>query len=234
MSELVPNDGDETSSFLARTILNLSEGLTGIAASDKKERLLSIGYILQRFRSGRFLETLKAQWESYRDKGRIKDDYIRTDQHQECLQQMLDFLDNDSPDQIRFDAMQYVFLNTATERISDSESVLPQQYMRICRSLNSTEILILQTNFRLAKRGHNPGHYGAAEWLRDIASNSVLRHVSLVESQEGSLMDKCLIGARTHGDRSGVVKSNHFRLTDLGSALAEFMQSVDPEELAEQ
>lgn len=223
MSELVPSDGDETSSFLARTLRNIGEGLTGIAASDKKDWSLSVGYILQRVRSGRFLETLKSEWDSYRDKGRIKDDYIATEQHQECLQEILDFLDNDSPDHIRFNAMKQVFLNTATEQLSDRDSVLPQQYMRICRSLNSTEVLILKANYTLANRGHNPDHCSARQWLKDIAENSVLKHISLVESQESSLMQKCLIGERTHGDRSGVVKSKHFRMTDLGYALAEFM-----------
>lgn len=234
MSELLPPNADETPSFLERTLCNLGEGFTGIAASDKKDWSLSVGYLLQRVRSGRFLETLKSEWDSYRNKGRIKDDYITTEQHQECLQEMLDFLDKDSPDRIRFNALQSVFLNTATEQFSNRNSVLPQQYMRICRSLNSTEVLILQANFSLAKRGHNPEHYGAAQWLKDIADNSVLQHVSLVESQESSLMQKCLIGERTHTDRSGVVKSKHFRMTDLGYALAEFMQSLDPERIAEQ
>ena len=223
-----------SSDFLAKTIRNLSEGLTGLAASEKQDWYLSIGYILQRVRSGRFLETLKDEWDKYREKGRIKDDYLDTDQHQECLQEMLDFLDNDSPDQIRFTALKHVFLNTAVEQLSSRDDVLPQQYMRICRSLSSTEVLILRANYELAENGHNPEHYGARSWLADIAKHSVLQYPALVESQEVSLMDKCLITSRTHSDRSGVGKTEHFRLTDLGYQLCRFMAELELEEDAEQ
>ena len=229
MTELVPQDDDRTSNFLAKTIRNLGEGLTGIAASDKKDWYLSIGYILQRVRSGRFLETLKDEWDRFREKGRIKDDYLDTDQHQECLQEMLDFLDNDSPDQFRFTALKHVVLNASAEHFSSRDDVLPQQYMRICRSLNSTEVLILQANYELAKSGHNPDHYGAHEWLRDVATHSVLQFPALVESQESSLMAKCLITSRTHSDRSGVGKTDHFRLTDLGYQLCRFMTELELE-----
>lgn len=234
MDVIVSNHGDKTSNFLADTIQHLSEGLTGIAASGKKDWALSVGYILQRLRNGRFLEALKHEWDSYRKRGRIKDDYIASDQHQECLQEMLDFLDKDSPDRIRFEAMKHLFLNTASECISDRDSILPQQYMRICRSLNSTEVLILHTNYNLVKSGNAPTEYGASTWLNDIANNSVLKHASLVESREMSLIQQCLITDRTHVDRSGVIRSNYYRLTELGYAICQFMQFMNPEELQEQ
>jgi len=229
MTDLAPRDGDRTSNFLAKTIRNLGEGLTGIAASEKGEWYLSIGYLLQRVRSGRFLETLKDEWDRYRDKGRIKDDYLDTDQHQECLQEILDFLDNDSPDHIRFTALKQVFLNAATEELSSRTSVLPQQYMRICRSLNSSEVLVLQANYKIAKGGHNPKTYGFAEWCRHIAENSELRFAELVASHENSLMAKGLVSERRYSDRSGVQHTDHFRLTDLGFALCQFMEQHDLE-----
>lgn len=142
---------------------------------------------------------------------------------------ILDSLDRDSPDNVRFAALKQVFLNTATEQLSTRDSVLPQQYMKICRALSSGEVLVLRANYKLAMAGHNPDRYGAIEWIRTIAENSELRFPSLVEANENALMEKCLIGQRAHGDRSGVVRSDHFRLTDLGFELCRFMEDGDME-----
>ena len=65
----------ETSDVLARTITGIAEGLTGIAASKREGLILSVGYILQSIRSGQFLNTLLKEWNKYREKGRIKEDY---------------------------------------------------------------------------------------------------------------------------------------------------------------
>ncbi|MDB2687521.1 hypothetical protein N9Y42_09950 [Mariniblastus sp.] len=214
---------DQTSGFLAETIKNLTEGLSGIAASDKKDWALSVGYLLQRIRSGHFLETLKKEWDDYRVRGKIKDDYLATPQHQECLQSMLDFLDRDSPDETRFNAMRNIFLTIASEERSSRFDVLPQQFMRICRSLNSTEILILQANYALAKSGHNPEFYGRGRWTQDVANHSAFKLRSLVQSQEASLAKKCLISESIHHDNSGVERTPHFRMTELGYQLCQFM-----------
>lgn len=230
MTELRPHEGEDgTSNLLARTIRNLGEGLTGIAASEKKDWYLSIGYLLQRVRSGRFLETLKTEWDRYRDKGRIKDDYLDTEQHQECLQEVLDFLDQDSPDHIRFAALKQVFLNSATECLSSRDSVLPQQYIRICRKLNSGEVLLLQATYQLSQSGDSLNDLGAIGWIKKLAEASPLRHKELVELHERTLMEKRLLGPRRYSDRSGIEETEHFRLTDLGYELCRFMREHDIE-----
>jgi len=112
---------------VADTLQALTEGLTGIASSEKKELFLSIGYLLQRLRGQSFLEALHAEWQRLREKGRIRDDYSQTEQCQACLQELLDCLDRDSPDKVRFDFIKGVFLAAAQEKRSDRDSVLPQQ-----------------------------------------------------------------------------------------------------------
>ena len=87
------------------------------------------------------------------EEGSIKDDYQATEQHAECLQELLDFLDQESPDQFRFDALKKILLISATEEHSSRDSVLPQQYMKIVRELGSLELLVIITTYALAKRG---------------------------------------------------------------------------------
>jgi len=221
-------DDDSTSHLLAQTLRNLSEGITGIAASERKDLYLSIGYLLQRLRSGRFLETLKEEWEGYREKGRIKDDYIDTEQHAECLQEILDFIDMESPDHIRFNAMKHVLLNAATELMSSRDSVLPQQYMSICRKLSAGEVLVLQATYQLAQDGEQlEEHASAANWLQRVASTSPLRFRELVEYHERALMEKRLLSGRSGRGGNVVEKTSHYRLTDLGHEVCRFMQEYE-------
>lgn len=223
----------DTSDLLAETIISLGEGITGIAASDRKDLILSIGHIFQRIRSGRFLETLKHEWDGYRKKGRINDDYMETEQHQDCLQEMLDFLDRDSPDEIRFAFLKKIFLTAATESVSNSDSLLPQQYMKLCRTLSSGEVLVLQATFESAKnRDWDPNDMSARNWEIAIAEKSGLRYPELVEIHERNLIDKNLMTSRTHSDRSGVTLGQHYRLSDLGYQICKFIESYDDGENA--
>jgi len=136
----------ETSDLLGQTLQGVAEGLTGLASSDKKDLVRSIGFIFQRWRSLKFLDALRAEWNQYREKGRIKDDYLATDQHAECLQEMLDLIDS-RPDQIRFEVLKKILLLSATEKYSSRNDILPQQYMRLIRELNPGEVLVLLTAY---------------------------------------------------------------------------------------
>ena len=102
----------------------------------------------------------------YRLAGKIKDEYQFSEQAQACLEEILDFLDNDSPDEIRFTVLKKVFMVAATETISDRDSLLPQQYMRLCRGLPSGEILILSTAYKMCKEGrHDYRSWNGRIWL---------------------------------------------------------------------
>ena len=79
---------EDTSSVLAKTLNGLIEGITGVAASEKKEIYLSVGHLLQAVRKGKFLSQFLTEWNQYRAKGRIKEDYPNTEQHYTCIQEI--------------------------------------------------------------------------------------------------------------------------------------------------
>ncbi len=218
---------EDTGRMIKRTLASLTEGVTGIAASDRKELTLSVGHIFQTLRKGQFLSHLSEEWESYRDKGRIKEDYTETEQHRSCLQELLAFLDNDLPDEIRFEVIKKIFLVAASESKSDRNSLMPYQFLRICRSMSSGEMLVLNATYTIAKSGTPPQVTGANQWLDVIAKESELEHASLVEIYEEDLMKKKLITRRTHSDRSGVAATPHFRLSSLGLELCEYIAAYD-------
>lgn len=219
---------DDTSKILTEIAKGLAEGITGVAASERKDLILSIGHLFQRVRSGRFLRTLMDEWDYYREKGRIKDDYIQTEQHQECLQEMLDFLDKDSPDEVRFSVLKKIFLVAATEMKSMRDSVLPQQYMRLCRGLSAGEILVLSTTYHIAQNDvPKQIDSSAVNWLAKIAENSGLKYWELVEIHERNLIEKNLLTRREQADRSGVRLGKHYRLTGLGYKICQFIEGYD-------
>lgn len=211
---------------VADTLQALTEGLTGIAASERKDLFLSIGYLLQRLRGQSFLEALHVEWQRLRKKGRIKEDFAQTEQCQACLQELLDCLDRESPDQIRFDFIKKVFLAAATETKSNRDNLLPQQYMRLARQLSSGEILVLTAAYRLSKNPPNNDNL-AESWLREVVAESGLEHKSLIEIHERGLIEKYLLTERLQYDRSGVSLGAQYRLTSLAVGLCEFILGND-------
>ena len=227
-----PVNRPSTSAVLSDTTRALAEALTGIAASSRSELALSIGYIFQRLRGGEFLGTVSGEWEQYREKGRIKPDYDQTEQHKVCLQELLDFLDKDSPDAIRFDTLKKIFLVAATESVEARESLVPQQYMRVARTLTSGELLVLFACYQIFKDEPNTTWRqeqfpSVGDWLGRIATQSGLRFPELVELHEQGLEAKRLISPRLHSDRSGVQLKPSYRLTTLGVGLCEFIGSYE-------
>ncbi len=217
----------DTSEVIKQTLISLAEGITGIAASERKDLALSVGHIFQSFRKGQFLSQFGVEWDSYREKGRIKDDYIDTEQHRSCLQELLDFLDNDSPDEIRFEVIKKVFLVAATENVSDRNSLLPYQFLRLCRGMSSGEIIVLSATYSIAKSDQILDVSGANQWLDAIVNESGLGHASLVETYEDELIKKHLITGRKYSDQSGIVAKPNFRLTSLGFELCKYIDSYD-------
>jgi len=223
-NDLGPARHNGVSDLLERTIKSVAEGLVGIASSDRKDLILSVGHILLRLRGGSFLSAFKKEWDAYRDKGRIPKDFEQSDENWDCLQEMLDFIDRDIPDTRRFGAMKNLYLNIAVNSASDASAVNNQQLMRVCRSLSSGELIVLLNVYKLGlrKTAEQWGHQSAASWVRLVAEESGL-YTGLVEVNEGELIKKGLLFQRTHADRSGVALGQHFRVTDVGVALCKWM-----------
>jgi len=220
---------DETENVIADTLTALVEGLTGVATSSKEERILSVSHIFQRMRGGQFLSSFSKEWKRYRKKGKVKDDYQYTEQHKVCLQELLEFLDKDSPDETRFKVLQRIFLVAASEQLSDRNSFLPQQFMKIARTLSDGEVMLLSAVWKIAKEkgGDYEDHYGASKWIQEVTAASGLQYIELVETFEQGLMDKKLLTQRRLGDRSGVSVKPNYRLSSLGYELCKYIEAYE-------
>lgn len=224
-----------TSDMLHTTFYNLVEGITGLATSERRDLILSVGHIVQRLRTTSLLNSLRQEWNHYRDKGRIREDYQYTDQHLNCLQELLEFLDKDIPDEIRFTTLKKIFFVAAQEGISDRNSHLPLHFIRLCKAMSSGEVLVLQTTYEAAKteKYKDESRFGTRKWLEFIADHSSLVFPELVESFESELIKKHLITDRVHPDRSGVILGKNFRLTGLGHMLCSYIEKYDEDKVFE-
>lgn len=218
-----------TSDILEKTYVNLIKGIAGLATADKKDLIFSVSRVLQNIRATNLLGSLKKEWDHWQEKGKIKEDYTKTEQHLNCLHELLDFLDNDIPDELRFSTLKKILLVAASETISNRDEVLPHQFIKICKKLNSGEIIVLLTAYKLAKE-HNfkyNQNMGARRWLDIIAQNSLLKYSALVELHEDNLITLKLIYDRINPDRSGIQMSNQLRLTDLGIDFCKYVEEYE-------
>jgi hypothetical protein len=222
-NDLESQQQNNVSGILGRTIRAMTEGMTGMAASKKEDLVLSAGHILQRLRGGRFLSTLREEWNSYKRRGRISDDFEQSEENWDCLQELLDFIDKDIPDTKRLDAMKNLYLNIAVHADSPRPDFLVQQLMRLCRSLGSGELIVLLTAYNMPKSKQDEArdrHHG--NWLIAIANESGMPK-ELVQTYEEGLMQKRLLTQRLHADRSGVILGDHFGLSELAVTLCRWI-----------
>jgi len=194
------------------------EGLTGILAADRKQLILSCGYILQKVRGGKFLNILNNEWNQYREKGRIPDDYVGTEQNEECLQEILDYLDKDLIDDVTFDCLKKIFLVASTEKLTNRESYLPQQYMKICRRLSQGALIVLFTVYNFKKNEKNSQRF----WREIILERSGFEN-ELIELYETELYDKRLISNIGIPDN----QRGYYRTTKFGHDLCSYIENYE-------
>ncbi|MBF0502931.1 MAG: hypothetical protein HQM09_22540 [Candidatus Riflebacteria bacterium] len=221
-----------TGSILNSATQKLLEGLTGIASSKREDLTLSIGFMLQKLRAGEFLSQLSREWEKLKEKGRIKDDDLKSDQQKDCLQGILDFLEEDKPDKERFELLKKLFFLSSMQKSFPEESFLPSQFMKLGRILSTVEIKIVFACFRLSSTDNaNRPIYreinDPLSWAKAVAKEATLQYSELVLSFEEELIKKGLLSDRVHHDRSGVVVTPYFRLTQMGFDFCQFVSSYD-------
>lgn len=228
------NDIRGVMEFLKQPTIKIAEALTGILASDAKDWKLSAGKIIQAAIKGNLLTQLGREMERYREEGKIKEDYLESDIKRASFKELLKFIDEEVPDEIRFRAMKSIFFSS----VGGDEESLAYELMQICKQLSSGEILILKAAYDIVNSRLAPNMPGVQhitgdrhQWFSLIAQQIGHGLPSLVERHEAHLMELKLITkisiAYGTTDTSMIEPSQHFRLTPLGVRLCEFMTKYE-------
>lgn len=224
---------EPTDNIVKQTLKNLLQGLTGIATSNKKEIILSVSNIFQKLLAGGRLNSFIDEWENFKSKGKIKEDYQFTEQHKISLLELLKFLDDDIADEERFAIIKKIILVSATEKYSKRDDILPQQYIKIVKELSSAELLILTAAYNADNELHWKDNVepkkSINDWKNEITSRSGLNYREIIDIEIEKLIEKKLLLPGIYPDGSGLRLGNHFRLTELGFDLIEFSSHYDKE-----
>jgi hypothetical protein len=220
---------NKVTEILQQSIVGITEFATGLLLSDNKDLILSSSKILQSGIKLNLLNQLGKEIEEYRAKGSINDDWLEAESHRASLVEFLRFIDNETPDEKRFNAVKSVFLWTISKE-NEVEPALNYELIQIATKLNSGDIIVLKSTFTIANdpkyqegKGLGSGFSVASSWFSIIAEHIGHNIPSLVEHHEDNLMKLKLISNRTHSDLSGFRSTKYFRLTTLGYKLCEYI-----------
>jgi hypothetical protein len=219
-----------TKALITNTINNLINGISGIAISENKEYILSANRIVRSIRSGYFLTSLITEWEKYKNQGRITADYEFSEEHFNNLTEILDYLDNDIPNDKIFKVLKTIFLKSAIENQKDN--LLPHQFLKIARKLNEGELIVLLSIYKIYR---NPNklekdkfHYEVnIHYWEIIASESGLMHSQLIELHDSGLLEKKLLKSRLNSNKSKVDLEPYFGLSDFGVAFCNYIENFE-------
>ncbi len=229
------NNKKEIIKFLQQPTIKIAEVLTGILASPMSDWKFSAGKLLQSAIKVSLFTQLGREFEYYSNKGKIKEDYLTTDKNRISLHELLKFIDEDVPDEIRFNAMKSIFLTSVSKKATKKDEELAYEFMQICKKLSSSEILILKAAFDICNGNIRKKVLKsclditqAESWFKEIAKQIGHGISGLVEQREDHLVNLKLITKRNQPPNSSISqdtfrKSEYFRLTQLGYKLCEFI-----------
>lgn len=219
---------------LPKTVTELFRQITAVSSQtlgQPQNLIPSLARIAQRIVSAGLTEGISQEWNYLVKKGVIKDEFSPKMNY--CILELLNFLENEMPDEERFQVMKKILLVAASESEEEREKHTPHTYMKIIKQLSSEEILIMNSIYNVFKnkknkiddlKNTNNGRNSVFldEWFNLMVSESGLKHKELVAIQEQKLIDKQLISSRV--SRGEMIRiDENFRLTSLGLGIWDYI-----------
>jgi hypothetical protein len=214
--------------FLANPPAVIVEALTGFFADGNYLAIAAGagGHILQAALQGRMLKQFAEEFRVLRKKGKIKDPSERPSGFNSWVD-LLKAVDSDMPDEEKFEALKAMFFTANSVNATDAESMLAYQLLQIAKRLNSGELMLLRTNYRVFKKGQylrDRGEMPIQAWTGLMRNELGQPPNSLIELHEKALVENQLISPRIHGNQWSVSTEN-CRLTDLGIKFCENIET---------
>lgn len=236
------NKGDYTSvarvQFTSGTknakLIDMVQAVTGALSTDRKDLVQDVSHLVQRGIQGRLATGLAEEYATLKARGGVEEDYETTDQFRQEMSYVFDAIRSDKAiDEKRFRAMKNIFLNSAHEKITTRDDMLPVELMRECGTLNGGEILVLETAYYFNQEARaNPNiqlRYipnAKSSWLELIAKESRIGVPDMVARYEATLMQKGLLSERTGGNQ--IIADTRYHLSGMGIRLCEFIKEYEP------
>ena len=228
-SQSIANAADSNNALTAfkgaiRAMIEESpEILTGILGTILPPALIPIR-LFHATAKGQFLRQLMVELEKFREKGQIKEDYLKSEQAWACFSDLLDYIDKTSPDPKRHEAIRTAFLKILKQGATGKDSPHAQQLLRVICELSAGEIVVLATIYKM---GTADVMSSAHTWQVNVANASGLLRSELVAAIESTLMTKRLVLPRGADNDVIPLWGQRNRLTNLGVEVCEYIRLVE-------
>lgn len=223
---LESNDSQALGEFLQKGSLHLSEGITGLLASDNTTKILIGGKLVQAAIKGNLLTQLGKEFQRLRDAGKIKENLFENENRKAALSEMLSYIDSDLPDAEVFNAMKSIFFASLSVDSTERDEMLAYQLLKICRRLESGDLLVLKVAFNHIGELEKNGNYDINWWLTQVADELGFSS-EMVSIFEDHLIQTKLLSERKHPDKSGIMSPDTYRLTGLGLQMGTFFSRAE-------
>lgn len=227
-------DGKSVQDFFKNTISDMVACAAGLLTIDKNDYILVAGRLIQAGIKSNMLKQLGKEIKDLTDKGKIKTKWFKSEYCRMSFLELLNFIDSEVPDEERLKAMKALFFVSAEISSSEQQMRLSYELCLICIKLNSGDILILNSAYKLysdqslaVKYNINKGDHGVSGWLSGMSRVVGHNIPSLIENHEDNLMKLKLITRRTYNDLSGFEPTPYYRMTELGYRLCDFVLKFD-------
>ncbi len=142
------------------SFVDIIAAASGLFSGGKKEASLSAGRIVQAAMSGKAKQQLFTEYEQFKEAGKIKDDYEKSDQGWNCFHATLRAMEEATGTE-QLDAIREVFLGIATENVTTCDSLAAYEMLKTVASLDALSIVMLRTIWNGLKN-HEP-YFGDTE-----------------------------------------------------------------------
>ena len=224
-------DKQQLRKFMGNPTKAIAETFLGIMKTDKGAWLDSGVRLFDSLLKNRLIQQLVSEIERYQSEGKVKMDYMETDNNRMALKEVLKIIDEAPPDEEKFKAIKSLFLCNVEEGASGEDQMLTYQYLLLVNLLNSGEVMVLKAIYNIAKGRSRPavslelidGQH-RENWYKAIARQAGFNHVPLSELYAEKLMALRLIddAKRQHLD----LRNNNM-LTSLGLSVCEFITKYE-------
>jgi hypothetical protein len=230
---IASGDPSQLEEFLGNPLPAIAEAVTGLCVSGSPLVLATgaAGRIMQGALKGEMYHQVGQEIKALRDAGKVKGPTESKNGWNSWID-LFRVIDEETPDPERFDAIKAMFIAANAVGIDDSASIAEYQLLQVAKRLNSGELLVLKTVWRLGRDGQIPSlpHDSSGgdwtrlnSWLTLVAANLGRLPVSLVEYHVNRLIEQHLLTGRHPSDPYSINKANG-GLTDLG---VRFCENID-------
>lgn len=223
------NNVKEVANFLKDPAINYAETVIGFLTSGPKYHALVTGRVVSSVIKFNLLTQLGRELEGYRKKGEIKENYFATNKNKASLKELLEFIDNNAPDEEVFRAMKSIFFTSVAKTAKEKDEILAYELLLICKKLTSFDILVLKACYAIYLKNdpiRNAMH-SHGDWVRTVTAEIGIGYEELTGVSEDHLLQLNLLTERTNSDRSGIRKGREFRLSSLGLKFCEYITNYE-------